>query len=292
MKVNFYGILIALGITAGLVCMNREAKRLSLPEDLGLDIVLWAVPPAVIFSRLYYVIFTWERYQANPLSALYIWEGGLAIYGGVIGGALGVFLLSRRRKISYSTLADLAAPGLILGQAIGRWGNFFNGEAYGYEVLNPVFHFFPVALLVNGKWYMAAFFYESIWNLLGFLFLLKVKGKCLEKGKGYVFFWYLIWYGLGRMVIEGLRTDSLLIGEVRVSQLLSVLAVIAAGTVIILKGKYCLLLFIPLLAASGLFALSAFGFSWALLPGYLLMAAFTGSLLYTFMHQRRMAESR
>jgi phosphatidylglycerol:prolipoprotein diacylglycerol transferase len=285
-KVNLYGIFIALGIAAGLVYMNREARRLPLPEDVGLDIALWAVPPAVVFARLYYVVFTWERYRANPLNALYIWEGGLAIYGGVIGGALGVFLLARHRKISFFTLADLIAPGLILGQAIGRWGNFFNGEAYGYEVLNPFFQSFPFAVLVSGKWYLAAFFYESVWNLLGFLFLLTMKGRCQEKGKGYVLLWYLIWYGLGRMVIEGLRTDSLLIGGARVSQLLSMMALAVAGTIIILKGKYSRLLLLPLLPAAGLFALSALGFVWALLPGYILMAAFAGLILYAFRQPR------
>lgn len=128
MSLRIYGLLIALGVLAAVIYMSRESKRLSLPADLAVDVALWAVPPAVVFARLYYVAFTWDYYRAHPLAILRFWEGGLAIYGGVLGGALGVFLLSRRRKLSFALLADLVAPGLLLAQAIGRWGNFFNRE--------------------------------------------------------------------------------------------------------------------------------------------------------------------
>ncbi len=219
-----YGLLIALGVAAGLWVMSREEKRLRLPRDTGLDLILYALPPAIVFSRLYYVVFSWELFRDDPVRALFFWDGGLAIYGGVIGGALGVFVLSRRRGIAFAALADLAAPSLILGQAIGRWGNFINREAYGYAVLDPLWQFFPAAVRIGDTWHMATFFYESLWNFIGFLFLRANRSLFRDGGRtGQIFLWYLIWYGFGRLVIEGLRTDSLMLGPLRVSQLFSAL---------------------------------------------------------------------
>ncbi len=129
--VSIYGLLIACAIALAVVLCQRECRRRGLPQDTGIDLALWAVPFGVVGARIYYVLFRWDVYALNPISALYIWQGGLAIYGGVIGGAIGIWLLSRRRRISYRTLLDVTAPVLILAQAIGRWGNFFNGEAYG-----------------------------------------------------------------------------------------------------------------------------------------------------------------
>ncbi len=217
-----YGLLIALGVAAGWWVMSREEKRMGLPRDTGLDLVLYALPPALVCARAYYVLFAWDQFRHEPLRALYFWDGGLAIYGGVIGGALGVLLLSRKRAIPFRDFADLAAPALLLGQAIGRWGNFFNREAYGYPVTQPFWQFFPAAVWVEGTWHMATFFYESVWNLAGFAFLLSNRGRIRARGQGgQVFLWYLIWYGLGRLIIEGLRTDSLMWGAMRVSQVLS-----------------------------------------------------------------------
>ena len=226
MTINLYGILIALGVVAAVVYMNGEAKRLSLPQEVAVDMALWSVPIAVLFSRLYYVAFTWNRYRHDLASIFKVWEGGLAIYGGVIGGALGVYALSRYKKLPFLQLLDLVSPGLILGQAIGRWGNFFNGEAFGAAITNPAWQFFPVAVFVEGQWHMATFFYESVFNLLGFFVLLRLRRWSYSRGHGFLLQWYFIWYGLVRMVIEGLRTDSLMWGGVRVSQALSALLVI------------------------------------------------------------------
>ena len=170
--VHLYGILIAAAIALGVWLCTLEERRLKLPKDLGVDMGLYALPPALILSRLYYVAFTWREFAGDPLRILRIWEGGLAIYGAVIGGALGLMYLARRRGLSFLLLADVIAPALLLGQAIGRWGNYFNQEAYGYAVLNPAWQFFPLAVKVAGGWHLATFFYESAWNLLGFLFLL------------------------------------------------------------------------------------------------------------------------
>lgn len=238
MNIQIYGILIAVALALGTWLCTREEKRLGLPKETALDIVLYALPPAVIMARLYYVVFTWDSFKDDPISILYFWQGGLAIYGAVIGGALGVWWLSRRKKIRFAKLADMVAAPLLLGQAIGRWGNYFNGEAYGYAVTNPAFQFFPFAVRISGSWHLATFFYESLWDLLGFVFLYLNRSRFQRQGRrGHVLFWYFLWYGLGRMCIEGLRTDSLMAGPIRVSQLLSLLLCVAAVVKIMLDFK-------------------------------------------------------
>ena len=180
--VSIYGVLIALAVLCAVILCQREGRRRGLPEDIGLDMALWAVPLGVVCARLYYVIFRWDYYAQNPVSILYFWQGGLAIYGGVIGGALGLYLLSRRRRISCLTLFDMAAPLVILGQAIGRWGNLFNGEAYGYPVQSAFWQFFPVAVQVDGVWHLATFFYESCWDLAGFIVLWRYRLRAARGG--------------------------------------------------------------------------------------------------------------
>lgn len=251
MQFNLYGLAIALGVGAAIFYMLKVEQEQGLPKDTGIDLALYAVPLAVVVSRLYYVAFTWDRYKDDLISILRIWEGGVAIYGGIIGGALGVWLLSRRKRLPFLALADLVAPGLLIGQAIGRWGNFFNGEAYGYLVKNSALQFFPVAVFADGAWHMATFFYESLWNLAGFFFLHMNRKRILNRGKGLLFAWYLVWYGLGRMVIEGLRTDSLMLGSLRVSQGLSVVLVLAAGLFMVwrMNGRRGVLV-LPLLAVA------------------------------------------
>lgn len=227
---HIYGVLIASALAIAAFLCTKEERRLNLPKDTGIDIVLWALPPALVGARLYYVAFTWDYFKTRPGDILKLWEGGLAIYGAVIGGAAGIWLLAKRRKISFLQLADVVAPSLLLGQAIGRWGNFFNQEAFGYAVTNPAWQFFPAAVNIAGIWQLATFFYESVWNLLGFWLLYKNRIKIEAQGRhGQVFSWYLIWYGFGRFVIEGLRTDSLMWGNVRISQLLSLMLIIAGA---------------------------------------------------------------
>ncbi|NLW20252.1 MAG: prolipoprotein diacylglyceryl transferase [Clostridiales bacterium] len=278
MGMNLYGLFIALGVLAAVLYMGREAVRRSLPRDLALDMALWAVPLAVVGSRLYYVAFTWERYRGDLLSILRVWEGGLAIYGGILGGALGVYLLARRRRLPFLTLADLVAPALLLGQAIGRWGNFFNQEAYGLLVDSPVFQRFPFAVQVNGQWHLATFLYESLWNLLGFAVLLRLRAASERRGPGTLFLCYLLWYGLGRLVIEGLRLDSLMLGSLRVSQLLSALLITLAGLALLLRLRRAWFHGLPLLLGLGLLLLSALGQGWALVPGYVSLAVFVAGL--------------
>lgn len=224
--IPIYGLLIVTGIVIGIIGCCKEGKRKGLGNDVGLDLALWCVPLAVICSRLYYVAFKWADYKNNLLSILEIWHGGLAIYGGVIGGVIGGILYAKHRKTSFFTLSDIVAPFLILAQAIGRWGNFANGEAFGMEITNPSLQFFPIAVNVGGVWHMATFFYESVWDLTGFILLFLYGRK--DRPRGTLSVLYLVWYGLGRSVIEGLRTDSLYIGGtgIRVSQALSILFVL------------------------------------------------------------------
>jgi len=282
---NLYGLAIALGILAAVLYMSREARRMGLPPDLPLDFALWTVPLAVVFSRLYYVAFTWDRYRGDLMGVLRVWEGGLAIYGGVIGGALGAFLLSKRRRIPFPALADLVAPGLLLAQAIGRWGNFFNGEAYGNAVANPALQFFPVAVFADGRWHLATFFYESVWNLAGFFLLSRLAVRLRRKGSGFVFLWYLLWYGLGRVVVEGLRTDSLMWGALRVSQALSALLVLLAGAAMALRLGAAPRLLPLLLLSLLLVILGAAVNPWAYLAAWLAAAAFAALLLRAFLRE-------
>lgn len=217
--VPVYGVLIALAIGLGVfLCLSQE-RRMGLPKEITIDFALAIVPAAVIGARLYYVAFQWPLYAGNPLRILFIWEGGLAIYGAVIGGAAAALIFARARKIPFAALADLVAPALILGQAIGRWGNFVNQEAFGRAITDPALQFFPLAVYVEGGWHMATFFYESAWDFLGFLLLWSLRKKTCARGD--LFFLYLSWYGLGRAVIEGWRMDSLMWGDIRVSQALS-----------------------------------------------------------------------
>ena len=180
--VRMYAILIVTGMVLAVLYMRCQEKRLGLPKDTALDMALWAIPAGIIGARLYYVAFTWDLYAPDPLSILKIWNGGLAIYGGIIGGFLGVLFLSRKKKLPLMKLMDMAAPAVILGQAVGRWGNFFNGEAYGRLITDPKWCFFPYGVQVDGAWYQATFFYESVWDLLGFLLLHLVRKKCGRTG--------------------------------------------------------------------------------------------------------------
>ena len=226
---NMYGLLIAGGILTAVLLAHRDEKRLGLPKDTSIDMALCTVPLGVLGARLYYVLFRWDVYAANPVSALYVWEGGLAIYGGLIGGFWGLVLLARFKRLKLASLLDLIIPYVLLAQAIGRWGNFFNGEAYGQLVTDTALQFFPYAVNVEGAWYQATFFYESVADLIGFLIMFFTR-KRWRLGDGLPL--YAIVYGIPRFFIEGLRSDSLYIGGtgIRVSQVLSAaLAVLGCG---------------------------------------------------------------
>lgn len=228
-EIYWYGILIALGFVLAVLYACRCAPQFGLVEDNILDMLIAAVPLAIIGARLYYCIFYWELYADNPVSVLYIWEGGLAIYGGVIGAVLGVFLYCRIKKTPMAPLLDVGGMGLLIGQMIGRWGNFLNREAHGGET-DCLLRMGLTDSAGNTAYYHPTFLYESVWNLVGFL-ILHFFVKKRRRYDGELFTLYVGWYGLGRVWIEGLRTDSLyLFGTgIRVSQLVAGLSVLAAA---------------------------------------------------------------
>ena len=231
--VPWYSFLIVLGVALALFLACREEKRSALPKDTFIDLALWLLPFGILGARLYYVIFSWSQFSGDLLSVIRVWEGGLAIYGGVIAGLIVLVVFSRVRKLSLLSLCDAIAPGLVLAQCIGRWGNWFNIEAYGLRVTDPSLCFFPFALQVpedGYAWHLATFFYESLWNFLIFVFLIRSRRGLLRR-TGDVFFFYLLLYAAGRLVIEELRLDSLYAGTaVRVSQLVSML--VCTGVVV------------------------------------------------------------
>ncbi len=223
-SVTWYGVLVVAGMAAATFLAMREEKRVGLPRDTMIDLALFLLPCGVLGARLYYVLFAWREYAAQPLRALYIWEGGLAIYGGIIAGAAVVLIFAYKRRLPLLTLLDCIVPGVALAQGIGRWGNFFNQEAYGV-LLPEAFQFFPAGVLIDGSWHMATFFYESAADILIFAWLWHRRTKRTRPGD--TFLTYLLLYGSVRAVIEGLRTDSLygLIAGLRVSQAFSILLV-------------------------------------------------------------------
>ena len=236
LTIHYYGLIIACGLILAVTYCSRRCRQFGLDEDTLLDGVLWVTPFAILCARIYYVAFTWESYADNPISMLYIWNGGIAIYGGVIGAALGIVAFCKIRKIKIATVLDLVSLGFLIGQALGRWGNFFNREAFGAETES----FFRMGLMKASTgvvtYYHPTFLYESVWNATGFLLLHFLSKK--RRFDGQIALGYLAWYGLGRAFIEGLRTDSLYIGSIRVSQLLAAVScVVALGLLLVFSRK-------------------------------------------------------
>ena len=223
--VPWYSLLIITGMAAAIFLSCREEKRLGLPKDTVVDLCLWMIPAGIVGARLYYCLFAWDSFRDNPISVLYVWEGGIAIYGALIGGLLAVLLYVRRKRLPLPTVLDAVIIGVPLAQAIGRWGNYFNTEAYGLPVTDPFWQFFPAAVLVGENWHMATFFYESVWDLLVFLWLWTHRRRTERAGD--TFLCCAALYACGRQLIEGLRTDSLYAGGLRVSQLLAMAAAAA-----------------------------------------------------------------
>ena len=229
-EVRFYGLIIALGLILAVVYALSRKEQFGISEDDLMDGVLWIAPFAIVCARLYYCAFEWDMYKDNPISILYIWEGGLAIYGAVIGAAIGVIIHCKLiKKISVLAVLDLVSLGFMIGQMLGRWGNFFNREAHG----GVTDSFLRMGLihpeLGIGEYYHPTFLYESLWNLVGFILIHFLSKK--RKYDGQVALLYAAWYGFGRALIEGLRTDSLYWGPFRVSQMLAAISCIAAVVV-------------------------------------------------------------
>lgn len=237
-EIYFYGAIIALGfILAALFCAKQAAKFGLTSDDL-FDFVIWLILTCIIGARLYYVLFKLDYFLANPSEILSLRDGGLAIYGGIIAGVITGVLVCKRKKIPVLALGDLAAFGLLIGQAIGRWGNFINREAFGVEtdifcrmgLTTPD----GVTVFVH-----PTFLYESLWNFTGLIILYILLRRSARKYDGQFTWLYVLWYGLGRAWVEGLRTDSLYIGttDIRVSQLLAIVSALIAAVILIVNAR-------------------------------------------------------
>ncbi|WP_425446977.1 prolipoprotein diacylglyceryl transferase [Dethiothermospora halolimnae] len=230
LSVRWYGIIIATGLALATIVALRETRRIGFDEEYLIDLLIFAVPAAIIGARIYYVIFSWEQYQGDILKMINIRGGGLAIHGAIIASVITAIIFSKKKKISFWKLADIAAPSIILGQAIGRWGNFINKEAYG----GPTD--LPWAIVVNGQKVHPTFLYESLWNFLVFGFLIWYR-KNKVKVEGEVFLLYIAFYSVARFFIEGLRTDSLMLGSIRVAQLISIVLIASSMILFYMRRK-------------------------------------------------------
>ena len=237
-NIYFYGVLIALGFMLAILFCSRKSKDFGIKPDDFYDLMIWLIPISILGARAYYVLFRLGDYLSRPLSVFAVWEGGLAIYGGVIAGILTVILVCRHKKIPFTAMLDLVIPGLLIGQILGRWGNFMNREAFGAET--EIFCRMGLTAPDGTTIYVPpTFLYESLWNLAGLIFLLVFDKKGKRKYDGQNTLIYFLWYGLGRAWIEGLRTDSLYIGStgIRVSQALSIVLCLAALAALVILGR-------------------------------------------------------
>ena len=236
--IYWYALIIVSGIIIAMWLSSREAVRVGLKSEDVTDFMLWGLPLSIIGARLYYILFDLPQYIADPIQIFNIRSGGLAIYGGLIAGAITLYFFTKYHFISMWTFLDIAAPSVLLAQAIGRWGNFMNHEAYG-PVTTRVFlenlhipRFIIDNMYIEGFYRQPTFLYESVWSLIGFILLLFLRNKKHLLKKGEVLLVYVMWYSFGRFCIEGLRTDSLyFLGVIRISQLLS--AFLFVGTIIL-----------------------------------------------------------
>ncbi|WP_052487692.1 prolipoprotein diacylglyceryl transferase [Gordoniibacillus kamchatkensis] len=271
LQIHWYGVIIGFGALIGLILAIREGKRFGIPQDFFFDLLLIGLPSALVGARLYYVAFEWEQYKNDPVEIIKIWHGGIAIYGALIGAIIAAVIFTRRKGYSFLRIADICAPGLIVGQMMGRWGNFVNQEAHGGSVskdfLKKTIHlpdFIVNQMNINGIYYHPTFLYESIWSLLGLAMLLFLRRRPFLR-VGELFMSYFIWYSVGRFYIEGVRTDSLVFAgpnwlasflkalwspmssfgwgameagkNIRISQLLSVMITLAAVAIIIIRRR-------------------------------------------------------
>lgn len=242
-QVHWYGIIIASAVVLATILAVQEAKRRRIDPNSIYDLILWALPVAVITARMYYVIFEWGYYQNHVDEIVRVWDGGIAIYGALIGAGIVVYLFCRANWIPVWLMLDIIAPVLIMAQGIGRWGNFMNQEAFG-RITSLTFlqslhlpHFIIQQMLIDGAYRQPTFLYESLWDILGFIVLMSLRHKKHLFKQGEVFLSYVIWYAFGRFFVEGMRTDSLMLLGIRVSQWLSVILFIGAIGILVFRRK-------------------------------------------------------
>ncbi len=237
--IHWYGIIMTTAFILGTALAYRHAKESGIDPEHVLNLLILIIPASIIGARLYYVLFSWENYSSNLLDIFAIWHGGLAIHGGLLGGFLAGYLYVKKYGLDFWKMGDIFAPSIILGQALGRWGNFFNQEAFGGPVSKEYISRFPEfiqeQMLIFGQYYHPTFLYESIWNLLVFAFLMFHRRR--KHFSGQIMLFYLGLYSTGRFFIEGMRMDSLMLGPIRVAQLVSIILIILAVIVYFVRNK-------------------------------------------------------
>lgn len=244
LQVNWYGLIIVVGMILAIYLGINEGEKRGVSEDFIVDTAFWTLPIGIIGARLYYVLFELDFYLNNPIRILYIWEGGLAIYGGIIAGLLTIYWRSKKENIPLLLVTDILAPYVLLAQAIGRWGNFVNQEAHGAEVSRQFLEnlmlpeFIIEQMNIAGAYYHPTFLYESVWSIIGVLLLVSLRNRKQLLLRGETTAGYMIWYGVGRFFIEAMRTDSLYLGPFRISQIVSLLIVIGGLAMIVYLRRY------------------------------------------------------
>jgi len=238
--VRWYGVIIASGIVLAFIVAQREMVKLGFHADFLTDLLIWAIPLSILGARSYYVLFKWEYYVANPSQIFQVWEGGLAIHGALFVSFIVTYVFTKKRKKSFLKVADIAAPSILIGQTIGRWGNFINQEAHGGPVSRGFLEnmFLPDWIIeqmeIDGIYFHPTFLYESVWNFAGVTFLILLRRLNLLRGEMFIF--YIIWYSIGRFFIEGMRTDSLyLVGDLRTAQVVSLIAIAVAMIIFVYR---------------------------------------------------------
>ena len=241
-SIKWYSLLILIAVVLGYLIINNEAKRFNIRNDFMFNILFWVIIFGIIGARLYYVLFNLDYYKDNISEIFKIWNGGLAIHGGIITGFIVMLFYSKKYKVSLLRLLDIFAPALLLAQAIGRWGNFFNKEAYGSVVsyqtlidLKIIPSYIIDNMYINGTYHLPMFYFESLWCIVGFIIILFVRRikyvKC-----GNITSFYLIWYGIGRLIVESFRTDSLMLGNIKIARLVSALFKVTGLIIIFIKS--------------------------------------------------------
>lgn len=242
LDIYYYSLCILCGIICAYFIITKEAKRQGIRHDRIVDLIFYCIIFGIIGARIYYCIFNFNYYINNPTQIFAIWNGGLAIHGGIIIGLLTAFIFCKKKKLSFFKIVDICVPGVIMAQAIGRWGNFFNGEAHGaitsIETLKSlkVPDFIINGMNIDGVYYYPTFYFESIWCIIGFIIMIILRKNNKIK-TGFITGFYFIWYGIGRFFIESSRTDSLMLYNIKVAQLVSIIGIIVGIILIIYSFK-------------------------------------------------------
>lgn len=240
-NVYYYSLCILLGVIVAYILITREGKKQGLPKEFISDLIFYTLIIGILGARVYYCVFNLDYYLANPSEILKIYNGGLAIHGGVIAGLIFVYFYTKKKNVSFIKILDIVAPAVIIAQSFGRWGNFFNQEAHGgittYQNLKNMHipEFIINGIHIEGKYYYPTFFFESIWCLIGFIILM-IARKNKNLRKGFQIGFYFIWYGIGRFFIEALRTDSLMFFGLKIAQIVSLIGIII-GIIIIVTNR-------------------------------------------------------